>query len=297
PSNPLTARVWVNRVWSHLFGAGIVPTADNFGTSGQVPDHPQLLDWLAATFVEDGWSTKKLVRRIALSHAYRLAAVDTANGVARDPELVTLWRFPERRLEAEAIRDSMLAVSGRLERARPLGSNVNFVEGQVRNDAVIKLLQEPRPVRSVYLPIVRGEVPEALAVFDMADPSFVTGTREETNVATQALFLMNDASVLDASDALAKALLAEIADDDERIAQAFVRVLGREPRGDEAAAVKKFVAGFEVAAKPAAGKENRGDKKPRAKSAPDAKVLEKRHHAWSAFVQTLFQSAEFRYLG
>jgi cytochrome c553 len=293
PSNPLTARVWANRVWSHLFGAGIVPTADNFGTSGQPPDHPELLDWLAATLVEDGWSTKKLVRRIVLSHAYRLAAVDAPAGLSRDPELVTLWRFPERRLEAEAIRDSMLAVSGRLDRARPVGSNVNFVEGPVRNDAVVNLLQETRPVRSIYLPIVRDQLPEALAVFDVADPLFVTGTREETNVATQALFLMNDPSVLDASDALAKALLAEIAEDDARIEQAFLRVLGRRPRSDEASAVKKFVASFEPAAKPSAGK----DRKPRGKPAADAKGLEKRQQAWSAFVQTLFQTAEFRYLG
>jgi len=295
-SNPLTARVWVNRVWAHLFGAGLVPTTENFGTSGQPPDHPALLDWLAATFVADGWSTKALVRRIALSRAYGLAATDSSTGLRNDPELVTLWRFPERRLEAEAIRDSMLAVAGLLERAPPVGSNVNFVEGPVRNDAVVKLLQQSRPVRSVYLPIVRDQLPEPLAVFDVADPSFVTGMREETNVATQALFLMNDPSVLEASDALARSLLAEVADDAERIEQAFLRVLARTPRGEEAAAVRKFLSDFPAPVSET-GKGAKGKAGAKTKPAADAPALERRQRVWSAFVQTLFQSAEFRYLG
>ena len=296
-SNPLTARVWVNRVWSHLYGDGIVPTVDNFGYSGQAPDHPGLLDWLARSFLEDGWSTKKLVRRLVLSRAYRLASVDDPRGVERDPELRTLWRFPERRLEAEAIRDSMLAAAGVLQTRPPIGSNSAFLEGVLRNEQVMELVQDRRPVRSLYLPMLRDHLPEALAVFDMADPSFVVGRREETNVATQALFLMNDPTVLEASDALAAKLLDLQGDDAQRIAAAFERALGRKPSSAETAAVQGFLADFDTGA-PATGRSGPvGRRFGRARLGAANPVEDPRLAAWSAFVQTLFESAEFRHLG
>ena len=293
-SNPLTARVWVNRVWSHLFGDGIVPTVDNFGLGGQRPEHPELLDWLAGALVEEGWSTKKLVRRIVLSRAYRLASQDDPRHLARDPEVVALWRFPERRLEAEAIRDSMLFAAGLLQTAPPVGSNAAFLEGVLRNELVLELVADRRPVRSLYLPIVRDHLPESLAVFDMADPSFVVGRREETNVATQALFLMNDPTVIEASDALAKSLLQVAGDDAARIEAAFVRTLGRKPSASEQQAVQRFLADFDAPLQQRTGpparrlpRERLGQPTP-----PDART-----QAWSAFVQTLFQGAEFRFLG
>src|SRR5262249_43256180 len=122
--NPLTARVMVNRVWLHLFGRGLVATPDNFGASGQPPSHPELLDYLAVTFVEDGWSVKKLIRRLVLSRAYQLAARPHAANQEADPDNVYLWRAAKRRLDAEALRDSMLAVSGLLERTPAKGSPV-----------------------------------------------------------------------------------------------------------------------------------------------------------------------------
>ena len=108
PQNPLTARVYVNRVWHYLFGAGLVRTLDNFGTTGEMPSHPELLDFLAARFMEDGWSTKRLVRELVLSHAYRMSTADNAKAVAVDPENRLLWRMNRKRLDAESLRDAML---------------------------------------------------------------------------------------------------------------------------------------------------------------------------------------------
>ena len=124
PDHPLTARVMANRVWRHLFGAGIVRTVDNFGTSGERPSHPELLDQLAVRFVADGWSVKKLIREIVLSRSYRQSSTYDENAFRTDPENRLLWRAAKRRLDAEAIRDAMLAVSGELDAARPAGSLV-----------------------------------------------------------------------------------------------------------------------------------------------------------------------------
>jgi cytochrome c553 len=299
-TNPLTARVWVNRVWLYLFGRGIVDSPNNFGRSGQPPSHPALLDWLAVTFVEEGWSTKSLIRRIVLSHAYRLASTSDPKNAKLDPEAVLLWRMPERRLDAESIRDAMLFAAGTLELERPEGSRVCLFEGQPRREQIFEFLAEPSNSRSVYLPLLRDRVPEALEVFDAADPSFVTGDREETNVATQALFLMNADEVLAAADALAARLLAHDGKDSERIALGFEFVLGRAPSAAERRAVKAFLKDYEKLATsppeepPASRRERRGRKSEReaqpAKPTPELA-------AWSAFAQALFQSAEFRYAG
>jgi len=294
-SNPLTARVWVNRVWLHLFGAGLVRTPDNFGSSGQRPDHPALLDHLALRFVESGWSTKELVREIVLTHAYRLASTDDPAHAKIDPEIVTLWRMPERRLEAEAIRDAMLAAAGVLETKPPVGSPVGAVEGQLQREELIAQVQRDRPVRSVYLPILRDHLPGALEVFDAPDAAFVAGDREETNVATQALYLMNDEDVLRIADAFADRLLEIEGGDDQRIARAFELAYGRKPSQKEREAVKHFLDDFaKLTAKDVRAPERRGGRRDRPATQPAA---DPRRAAWSAFAQTLFQSAEFRYLG
>ncbi len=301
--NPLTARVWVNRIWSHLFGAGLVTTQNNFGKSGQPPSHPELLDWLAGTFVEDGWSTKALVRRLALSHAYRLSSKHDARNAQVDPEAILLWRMPERRLDAESIRDAMLFAAGTLDLERPEGSVVGLLEGQPRREQIFEFIARPSNSRSVYLPMLRDRVPEALEVFDAADPTFVTGEREETNVSTQALFLMNDFEVLSASDALGKRLLTMEAKDNQRIAHAFELVLGRPPSSAERSAVRSFLKdytrlskdGVEEEPEPRRNRRRRGrDQGPQQ---PTLDKLTPKEAAWSAFVQALFQSAEFRYAG
>lgn len=266
--NPLTARVWANRIWLHLFGTGLVPTPDNFGAGGLAPTHPELLDWLAAELVASGWSTKALIRAIALSHAYRLDSRDEPSNSAIDPAASFLWRMPERRMEAEALRDAMLAVSGALVDEPPIGSQAGSLEGVIRSERLVDTVMREQVTRSIYLPSLRGYLPNTLAPFDAPDSAYVTGDRDETNVATQALFLMNDSEVLDLADAFAKRL-RKIRGKDKtrrRIQAAFEWALGRKPSTAERNTVKRFLRDY-------------GD------------------DAWSAFAQSLFQSAEFRAIG
>lgn len=184
--NPLTARVMANRVWLHLIGRGLVPTPDNLGASGLPASHPALLDHLALSFADNGWSVKKLIRTIVLSHAYQLASQHDEKNFEVDPDNVLVWRMPKRRLEAEAIRDTMLALAGRLDLTPPKGSDVAR-QGEGRAGF------RPRPGgfggpggpggdaanshRTVYLSIVRDSVPEMLTLFDFPDPSLIIGER------------------------------------------------------------------------------------------------------------------------
>ncbi len=250
--NPLTSRVWVNRVWLHLFGQGLVPTPDNFGMSGLRPSHPELLDHLAARLVANGWSTKRLIREIVLSRAYAMSSAYDAKDAEIDPDGTYLWRMPKKRLEAEAIRDSMLAASGALVRAPRLGSPIAFVEGAARGPAVERLLGSTDGTgdnhRSVYLPIVRDRVPEALEVFDFAEPAFVTGRRDATNVPTQALFLMNSAEITRLADMFATRVMAAGDAEVERIRAAFAIAFGRAPAPSEIAACRDFLDDFRKAA-------------------------------------------------
>ncbi|MEX2559704.1 MAG: DUF1553 domain-containing protein, partial [Pirellulales bacterium] len=193
PDHPLTARVMANRVWRHLFGAGIVRTVDNFGFSGERPSHPELLDHLAVRFVADGWSVKKLVREIALSRTYRQASTYDEDAFRADPDNRLLWRAAKRRLDAEAIRDAMLVVSGELDAARPAGSLVARHIGDrpislIGLDASLPADLDGSLHRSVYLPVLRDRLPEVLDLFDFAEPSLVSGDRETTNVPLQALY-------------------------------------------------------------------------------------------------------------
>ncbi len=215
PDHPLTARVIVNRVWHHLMGAGIVATIDDFGSTGQPPSHPELLDYLALKLIEDDWSIKKLIRRIVLSRVYRQSSSFNPEFFNLDPDNRLHWRAPKRRLDAEAIRDAMLAVSGELNVQRPLGSLVANVIG----DRPISLIGLDNSIpddldnsvhRSVYLPVIRDRLPDVLATFDFAEPSLVTGAREVTNVPVQALYLMNSPFVLARSTVLAKRVIDDV---------------------------------------------------------------------------------------
>jgi len=204
--NPLTARVIVNRVWLHLIGRGLVATPDNFGASGMTPSHPELLDYLAVEFMADGWSVKNLIRRVVLSRAYQLSSeLDPAN-YERDPDNVFVWRMPTRRLEAEALRDSMLLVGGNLDEESPTGSPV--ARAGDANTARMRTTPGTRATyRSVYLPIVRDRLPEVLTLFDFPDPSLIAGERARTTIPGQALFLLNNIFVVRQADGLATSLL------------------------------------------------------------------------------------------
>ena len=238
PDHPLTSRVFVNRVWRHLFGSGLVRTVDNFGSTGERPSHPRLLDHLATQFVNNGWSLKALIREIVTSRAYRQASTFDRRAFLKDPDNRLLWRFAKRRLDAEAIRDAMLVVSGEMNSDRPEASLV----GRVIGDRPISLIGLDKRVpadldgsvhRSVYLPVIRDRLPDALELFDFAEPSLVTGHRETTNVPVQALYLMNSPFVQQRADGLALRLLREVQTDKQRVERAFRLCFTRSPDAEE----------------------------------------------------------------
>jgi mono/diheme cytochrome c family protein len=252
PENPLTSRVYVNRVWQHLFGTGVVSTVDNFGSTGDVPANPQLLDYLAQDLIHNGWSTKKLIREIVLTRAYRLGDDTPAGYREIDPADRLLWRHAPRRLEAEEIRDSILQSSGQLNLDHPHGSPsmaLRVIEMRDDGPVVHSILQaaDRSPYRSIYLPQLRGEVPRPLAAFDPVAQTLVTGQRDETTVPTQALFMLNSPFVREQSLNLANDLFAgKQTNDATRIRQAYQRVLARDPSPQEIARVEKFVAKYSV---------------------------------------------------
>ena len=210
--NPLTPRVMVNRVWQHLFGQGLVGSVDNFGVTGDAPSHPELLDYLASRFIREGWSVKRLVRELVLTRTYQLGSGAPVANVAVDPANRLLWRHSPRRLDAEEIRDAMLAAAGQLETARPAASfakDMKVVEMSDNGPEAQRFAQQALADthRSVYLPLLRGLTPRALEVFDFADQGMVTGSRDSTTVATQALYMLNDPFVRRQSLALAERLL------------------------------------------------------------------------------------------
>ena len=265
--NPLTARVAANRVWLHLFGQGLVRTPDNFGSLGEKPSHPELLDYLAGWFVENGWSTKKLIRTIVLSRAYQMGSAPDAAGLKIDPDNVWLWRMSPRRLEAEAIRDAMLAVGGKLERKPPQGSMAEVKKGGKKPSYETK----DANVRSVYLGVLRGApLPELLTMFDVANPNLAVAQREVTTVPAQSLFLLNSPWVVTQSKAFAQRVLADKKlDDAGRVDLAYRLALARSPNDAEKAKALAYVKGAGVAGA---------------------------DRAWSGFCQALFASAEFRYV-
>lgn len=281
PENPLTARVYANRVWSWLFGEGIVRSVDNFGSTGDAPTHPELLDYLAVRLHELNWSTKDFIREIVTSRTYRMSSDFDAAHFERDPENHALWRAPKRRLEAESIRDAVLAVTGQLDLSRPAGSLVSEAgEGFVgRNISENEINTETRH-RSVYLPIVRGLVPESLALFDFADPSLPAGKREITTVPSQALYMMNSPFILEQAGAMASFLVNERGLCGSELAkEAFYLCYSRPPTPGETERTKQFITAFLKVA------QEEGH------TAEEARLL-----ALTTFCQSLIGSAEFRYL-
>jgi len=243
--NPLTARVWVNRIWHHLFGTGLVRTVDNFGAMGEAPSHPELLDHLATTFVEDGWSTKKLIRQILLTQTWQQASVNPAamaKGVREiDPDNRLLWRGSRRRIEAEALRDSMLAVSGELDRYGRAGPSLalelpgNFrPAGTGSVETGLKLPPGLKNRRTIYLPQRRaGPFNEVsfIEAFGLPSTNDETGMRVATALPSQALNLANSAFIQDRARAMAKRHTA--ADPTARLTSIFQAAYNRPPDADE----------------------------------------------------------------
>lgn len=235
PHNPLTARVLVNRVWLHHFGKGLVGTPSDFGFRGDLPTNPELLDHLAGVFIDEGWSLKKLHRRILLSAVYRQTSDDRADGVRIDPENRLLWKMNRQRLEFEPLRDSLLAVTGRLDTAgggRP-----------------VDLFSTPFATRrAVYGFIDRQDLPGTLRVFDFASPDVSTPQRPQTTVPQQALFAMNSPFVIEQARLLAARPEVAGADDAAARVQALYRLIyARRPDSDEVAAGARYLTEPEVA--------------------------------------------------
>ena len=264
--NPFTARVTVNRIWQKLFGEGIVRSVDYFGVRGEVPTHPELLDHLATRFVRGGWSQKQLIRNLVLSRAYRMSSMPNALAMAKDADNRLLWRMNSWRLDAESIRDAMLAVSGRLARsdggpAMPLEYPEN-VTGLPPKGIIHPAfnLQKLRPIqdyeRTVYLPVIRTTTQPGSArlrdLFDFPQPAQITGKRSETAVPTQALFLLNSEMLRTRAQDLAQDLSKTTSNALERLGQLWLRVLNRPITSTERAEAIAFLDTFSDHKKPEA---------------------------------------------
>lgn len=238
PDNPLTARVMVNRVWMEHFGAAIVRTPGDFGLRSEAPTHPQLLDYLAAQFVEEGWSLKKLHRHILLSSAYQQSSADRPECRAIDAENRLLWRASRRRIDFEALRDSLLAAAGRLD---------TKLDGKS-----IDLWAQPFSTRrSVYAFIDRQDLPGVFRVFDFSSPDVSTPQRPQTTVPQQALFMMNSPFMIEQAKALAARTEVAAASDATAKTQALYRAaLGRDATADEVQLTTQFLAGTDGQAAP-----------------------------------------------
>ena len=263
-TNPLTSRVMVNRVWHWLFGNGLVRTVDNFGTTGDSPTHPDLLDHLSVQFIQQGWSIKRLIRSIVVSRTYRLSSASTQDH--QDPENQLLSHGNRRRLDAESLRDTMLCLGGTLE----------YEMGGATFPANLKTdvgFQFQLPRRSVYVPVFRCSLPELFEVFDFANPSMVTGRRDISTVAPQALYMMNHRFVRNQSKLTAEHLLSEShLTQTARIENAYLLILGRNATDSEISLSQQFL------------------------TSVTNKNQKTNADAWSQMIQAMFSTIEFRYI-
>ncbi|MDP6597817.1 MAG: PSD1 and planctomycete cytochrome C domain-containing protein [Candidatus Poribacteria bacterium] len=281
PNNPLTSRVMVNRVWHHLFGRGIVTTVDNFGLLGDLPSHPQLLDYLADQFVSNGWSVKDLIRTIVSSNTYRMSSQRSPESLKVDPDNRLLQSMNIRRLEAEAVRDGMLAVSGRLDRKMYGQSEVvhltPFMIGRGKPEQSGPL--DGNGKRSIYIELRRNFLPDMMLAFDLPIPFTTFGRRNSTNVPAQALTLMNSPFVTQQAEYWASQLMKQEIDSLEgRIEWMYQQAYSRLPSEDEVnqAATMLYDQGQEY-------------------NIPESESLHDRR-IWKDFGHVLFNSKEFIYI-
>ncbi|QDT33142.1 DUF1549 domain-containing protein [Thalassoglobus polymorphus] len=240
--NPLTSRVWVNRVWRWHFGEGLSTSVDNFGFLGQEPSHPKLLDWLATEFIAKGWSTKELHRLIMSSKTYQMAAEHNAHNSTIDPANTYLSRANTQRMEAEIFRDSLLFVSAQLDTT--MGGSLLHVKNRefIFNHTSKDNTNYDTTRRSIYLPVIRNNLYAPFSLFDYTDASVLNGDRETSTVAPQALYALNSDLVITASEKLAERLLQQESDNPEqRVNVLFETTYGRTPTDSEISAVLEYV--------------------------------------------------------
>jgi cytochrome c553 len=276
--NPLTARVLVNRIWHWIFGAGIVRTTDNFGSTGELPSHPELLDYLAVKFMEEGWSLKKIVREMVLSRTYRQSS-DHRSDKAKlsDPDNRLLSHMNRKRLDAECLRDGMLVAAGTLDSTFG-GANVGGATKVDSNDQKVQNLEYGFPFddtrRSVYTAAFRNVRHPLFEVFDFADINQPIGQRTTSTVATQALFLMNNPQVIEQARAAADLVLRESTDSTSGIRLAYQRSLSRQPDAREQALALDYLEG----------------------TLSGNATKEETRDTWARLIQTLWALPEFRFL-
>jgi cytochrome c553 len=273
PENPLPARVMVNRIWQWHFGDGIVRTSDNFGKMGERPTHPDLLDYLASRFVESGWSIKAVHRIIMLSSAYQMSSEISGAASEIDPENKLFSRFNRQRLDVEEIHDGMLAIDGSLDLT--MGGTLQHGFGTDKENSAERLSLNPETLRrrTVYLPLRRANLPTLLNLFDFGDATTVTGKRSLTNVAPQALFMMNSEFVAERALNVAQLVRTGGAAPAQRMERAYWKILDRPPSAGEADAGLTYIDSFR-------------------KKFPKASDLD----AWQSFCRILLASDDFIYV-
>jgi hypothetical protein len=268
PRNPLTARVFVNRVWLQLFGEGLVTTPNDFGLSGECPTHPELLDHLATRFMREGWSIKKLIRTIVLSRTYQMAS--------HSGDAPWLSHHLRRRLDAETIRDTMLAATGDLNPQPASGSPIQHRDVLINE---LPSLHQPSTQRSIYLLMLRNSMPPELTPFNLPDATTVLDKRDTAALATQSLYLLNNTFIIEQSRRFAKRLLQTPAESEKRIAKAYRDALGRDATAAELQRGLDFI-----------------------READSMLVSTQTDHprreldTWAAFCQALLASNELRYV-
>jgi hypothetical protein len=277
--HPLTPRVIVNRVWQHHFGRGIVTTSSNFGIRGNEPSHPELLDWLTWHFVSGGWSIKDLHRQIVLSKTYQLSTENDSANAAIDPANRWLWRFERRRLDAEPIRDAMLAISDRLDLRRQPAHLFPPIESWSWTQHNAFRAVYPTNGRSVYLMTQRLVKHPFLAIFDGPDTNTSTDMRSLSTVPSQALFLLNNPFVHEQADALAERLIRSATESQRRIELAWELAWNRPPTLVEAKRASCYLQDYAHALSETGTPAGRRD-----------------HESWTSLAKILLTANEFLYV-
>ena len=273
----LVARVLANRIWFHLMGEGLVRTLDNFGRTGEEPSHPQLLDYLAGRLIESDWSIKSLIREITLSRTFMLSTEHAILGFEIDPDNRLYWRAHRRRVEPEVLRDAMLSVAGELD-LNPMKSSVWYLGDQATAVGANKNRRRTDfSARSLYLPMIRNDLPELFEAFDFADPHAATGARPRTMAPAQGLFMLNDEMVLELSEKTVRRVCDDISSAEGKLNALFETVFHCLPSETEKREFLRFV--------------ERTERSLRAGGESDPN-----HRAFTLVCQTMFSMSRFQFI-
>jgi Protein of unknown function (DUF1553)/Protein of unknown function (DUF1549)/Planctomycete cytochrome C len=283
PNHPLTGRVMANRLWQWHFGEGLVRTPNNFGKLGESPTHPELLDYLTRQFVKKSWSIKAMHRLILLSSTYQMSSTISKEAFETDPANRLLSHMSRRRLEVEEIHDGMLALGGELDLTMGGTLQTGFGTDEENDNSRLSIAPETTRRRTCYLPLRRSNLPSLLNLFDFGDATTPTESRSRTNVASQALYMMNSEFVADRAQLVASRIVSDSESDDrERVVAAYLYILGRKPKDSE---VEEVLSYRDTLEKRMVG----SAKSPEGSLSPDLK-------AWQSLCRVLLSSNEFIYV-